>query len=121
MGDGGGPPGDGLQDQFPNRRMEEYFQKTARGRLRASQVIPQPFFVHSELSTMIQVADLVAYVLSWGFRLPTMKAEVRTDLAELGSLVSNLRYVTRRDVDGNPDFVVYSLSYISDLRGRDDR
>lgn len=102
-------------------QMEEYFQQTARGRLRAAQIIPEAFFVHSDLSSLVQVADLVAYILSWGYRLPSMKTPARRELEEFADLLQDLRHMTRREVDGNPDFVVYSFTYIADLRGRDER
>ena len=44
----------------------------AVGRHRASRIIPEPFFAHSDLTTGVQIADLVAYVISWGFRTPRM-------------------------------------------------
>lgn len=43
-------------------QMEKYFLKTAKGRMRSSRVIPEPFFVHSDLTTAVQLADLVAYI-----------------------------------------------------------
>ncbi len=36
-----------------NGQMEEYFQKTHNGRLRSARVIPEPLFVHSELTTAV--------------------------------------------------------------------
>jgi Protein of unknown function (DUF3800) len=49
-----------------------YFKDTAIGRSRASLIVPEPFFVHSDLTTGIQIADLVAYCISWGFRTARM-------------------------------------------------
>lgn len=48
-------------------QLERYFRETATGRQRAGRIIPEPFFVYRELTTGIQLADLVPYVLSWGF------------------------------------------------------
>ena len=42
-----------------------YFKETATGRHRASLVVPEPFFVHSDLTTGVQIADLAAYCISW--------------------------------------------------------
>ncbi len=47
-------------------QMSLYFRNTGRGRMRAARIIPEPFFVHSELSTAVQIADLVAYIIAWG-------------------------------------------------------
>ena len=103
-------------------QMEEYFLRTTRGRARSRQVIPQPFFVHSDLTSLIQVADLIAYVISWGFRIPDiLQANARAELAPYAAQVSNLRYRTQREILGRPDFVVWSFAVIDDLRGWEDR
>ena len=39
-------------------QMHRYFEETAVGRHRASRIIPEPFFVHSDLTTGVQIADL---------------------------------------------------------------
>jgi hypothetical protein len=57
-----------VQSHILIEQMNRYFQETWKGRTRASQLIPEPFFVHSELTTGVQLADLVAYILSWEFR-----------------------------------------------------
>jgi hypothetical protein len=55
--------------------MERYFPHANTGRRRSSLIIPEPLFVHSDLTTMIQMADLIAYIVSWGRlkRSPTMR------------------------------------------------
>ena len=40
-------------------QMHRYFADTAVGRHRAGRIIPEPFFVHSDLTTGVQIADLV--------------------------------------------------------------
>lgn len=67
---------------------QRYFKDTAIGRQRASLVIPEPFFVHSELTTGVQIADLVAYCISWGFRLPIMRKACTSGIGSLWSSVS---------------------------------
>lgn len=47
-------------------QMSRYFRETTKGRMRAGRIIPEPFFVHSHLTTAIQVADIVAYLMAWG-------------------------------------------------------
>ena len=39
-------------------QMRRYFAKTAVGLQRANRIIPEPFFVHSDLTTGVQIADL---------------------------------------------------------------
>ena len=52
-------------------QMAAYFLGTETGRYRSSRIVPEPFFVHSELTTGIFLADLAAYILGWGWRLKT--------------------------------------------------
>lgn len=101
-------------------QMTEYFRETARGRMRSSRVIPEPMFVHSDLTTLVRVADLVAYVTSWGVRLPKMTQPARPELEELASRVLHLRHRATREADGR-SFPVWSFTVIDDLRPRDQR
>ncbi len=54
-----------------------YFIKTNQGRVRSRLIIPEPFFVHSDLTTLIQAADIIAYTISWGLRLKGMNSPKR--------------------------------------------
>jgi hypothetical protein len=83
-------------------------------------VIPEPFFVHSHLTTMIQVADIVAYVIAWGVRVGNMDARPRTELASLAEKVKSMRYTSTREINGCENFVVYSFALIDDLRSREE-
>lgn len=98
-----------------------YFRETATGRQRASLILPEPFFVHSDLTTGVQVADLIAYVISWGFRMPTMEKPRRQELAPFAQQIADLRYKAVRERDGNPEFVIWSFAQINDLRTRQER
>lgn len=98
-------------------QMALYFKETAKGRLRAGRIIPEPFFVHSELSTAIQIADLVAYIVCWGVRFGSvMDLPKRDELQTLADLVSELRFRTVRE-----EWPVWSFTLIEDLRPRDER
>jgi Protein of unknown function (DUF3800) len=92
-----------------------YFKDTAIGRHRASLIVPEPFFVHSDLTTGIQLADLAAYVISWGFRTPAMQKPSRKELAPYAKQIAELRYRASRKRDGE-DFDIWSIAHISDLR-----
>ncbi len=96
-------------------QMEEYFRKTDKGRARSSHVIPEPLFVHSDLTTAIQLADLVAYIISWGVRLPGMTEPSRPQLMDLGQKVLNLRYNAKRQQGDKEDFVIWGFAKIDDL------
>ena len=95
---------------------------TAVGRHRANRIIPEPFFVHSDLTTGVQIADLVAYVISWGFRIPRMTKPARAELSHLarpGCPAALPGYVRERL--GNPEFEIWSFAHITYLRTQVER
>ena len=102
-------------------QMHRYFAETAVGRHRASRIIPEPFFVHSDLTTGVQIADLVAYVISWGFRMPRMTKPGRAELSHLADQVARLRYRAVRERLGNAQFEIWSFAHITDLRTQAER
>ncbi len=98
-------------------QMEAYFLNLAVGKTRARQIIPQPFFVHSDLTTLVQVSDLIAYCLSWGYEIPNSFVTVtREELRPFGDMVTPLRYDAKRHIQGKKDFVVWGFAAIDDLR-----
>jgi hypothetical protein len=97
-------------------QMARYFQETRAGKQRAARIIPEPFFVHSHLTTAIQVADLVAYIISWGLRVGAMKERRRPELSELADMVWSLRHGTRRE-----GRAFTSIAVIRDLRPLEQR
>lgn len=98
-----------------------YFKDSATGRHRARLIIPEPFFVHSDLTTGIQLADLVAYGVSWGFRTPQMTRPARTELTPFAGKIADLRFRTTRNRQGNPNFAIWSFAHITDLRTQQER
>ncbi len=102
-------------------QMHRYFEETAVGRHRASRIIPEPFFVHSDLTTGVQIADLLAYVISWGFRMPRMTKPARAELAPFARQIARLRYRAVRERLGNPEFEIWSFARIADLRTQAER
>ena len=102
-------------------QMHQYFADTAVGQHRATRIISEPFFVHSDLTTGVQIADLVAYVVSWGFRTSQMTKPARAELASFAQQVADLRYHAVRERLGNPQFGIWSFAHISDLRTRSER
>lgn len=104
------------------KQMEAYFLVTHTGRQRSSRIVPEPFFVHSDLTTAVQLADLVAYTLNWGLRLNRMERPIRPEMEEFGQLAFNLRYVGQRAWGEEEQFCpVYGLTYIDDLRPHEKR
>jgi hypothetical protein len=99
-------------------QMHRYFRDTAKGRHRSSLIIPEPFFVHSDLTTGIQLADLAAYIISWGVRLGGMTRPARPELQEYADLLCQMRYFSIRDIGDNPVFKIWSFVILDDLRAR---
>ena len=100
-------------------QMEVYFLQTGRGLVRSSRIVPEPFFVHSDITTAVQVADIVAYSINWGLRLNRMDKSTRPEMEEFGQLAQNLQYIGHRGKHGNT--TVYGIKYIDDLRPRSER
>ena len=95
-------------------QVSQYFVRTNNGRARARLIIPEPFFVHIDLTTMIQVVDLVAYIISWGVRLRGMDQPKRDALSDLAVKVMRLRF-TQPMPSGHTN---YGYKVINDLRAR---
>lgn len=74
-----------------------YFVRTTNGRTRSRLIIPEPFFVHSDLTSLVQLADIVAYTVSWGVRLRNMAQPGREELADVAGDVLDLRFSRRLD------------------------
>ena len=105
-----------VQSHLLVSQMDSYFKLTIKGRQRAGRILPEPLFVHSDLTTGIQVADLLAYILSWGWRLKSMTNPARPELAGFVAQICRLRYRAIREVDTNPQFTIWSFAFIEDLR-----
>lgn len=93
-------------------QIARYFQRTSNGRTRSRLIVPEPFFVHSDLSSLIQLADIVAYVISWGLRLRRMPPTTRPELEPLVSIVKRMRYYHQTEGGGE----VWGVKEIPDLR-----
>ena len=104
-------------------QMSDYFLQTSKGRQRSGQIVPEPLFVHSDLTTGVQIADLVAYIVSWQVRFrPNMTQPRREELEGLGEQVCGLRHLSRqREIEGYGLGEVWSFCYLEDLRSRFER
>jgi len=94
-------------------QMQAYYRDYQTGRDRAERLVPEPFFVHSDLTIGIQLADLVAYILSWGHpfdRKGSLMPRPRAELAPYVDQVMSLRIdsqVNKQKSEGV--YVVYDL------------
>lgn len=103
-------------------QMTRYFLRTAKGKIRSARILPEPFFVHSDLTTAVQLADIVAYCLNWGFRFPWMTKPPRLEMKRYGQQVFDLRYVGKRfDQRDGREWPIYGLTYLDDLRAKTQR
>ena len=60
-------------------------------------IIPEPFFVHSDLTVGVQLADLAANILNWGFRIAGMMIKPsRSELDPLVKILCSMRVLTQR-------------------------
>lgn len=98
-------------------QVSSYFVRTRNGRSRSRLIIPEPFFVHSDLTTLIQIADIIAYVISWGVTLNGMTERRRDELAGLAAAVMRLRF--RQQTPGGA--MQYGFKVIHDLRAAANR
>lgn len=102
-------------------QMNRYFRRTAKGRSRSARILPEPFFVHSDLTTGVQLADLAAYVLSWAYRFGAMPEPERPELVPFASSLAAMRHRAVRQIEGNSRFQIWSICQIDDLRCRDEK
>jgi hypothetical protein len=93
-------------------QVDKYFNRTAKGRFRSSLIIPEPFFVHSDLTTGIQLVDFIAYILSWTFRLGKLNKEMREELDPYLELIKQMRYRTSRTISGHGEYAIWSISIV---------
>jgi hypothetical protein len=100
------------QSQRLISQIENYFKKTYKGRNRATLLIPEPLFVHSDLTTGIQMADLIAYVISWSLRLNGMEKKTRPELLPLAELIKPLRNRVTREVGEIQNHEIWSITYV---------
>jgi hypothetical protein len=97
-----------------------YFQHTAKGRIRASRILPEPLFVHNDLTSLVQIADLIAYLIVWGIRFSQrMDRPARSELEQFADAIMALRYkVQDSSLAGwqGASPPIWSFVFIDDLR-----
>jgi hypothetical protein len=101
-------------------QIRRYFGETTRGQERAERVIPLPFFVHSDLTPPIQLADIIGYIANWGLRMPRMSEPAREELKPFADKVFGLRFSGRESTRSRLRIGerIWGVAYIPDLRPR---
>jgi hypothetical protein len=93
-------------------QMDKYFKNTAKGRIRCSLIVPEPFFVHSDLTTGIQIVDFIAYILSWNCRFGKLTKPSRDELNVYFELLQAMRYRTIREIGAIQEHIIWSVSIV---------
>ncbi|MFA6316059.1 MAG: DUF3800 domain-containing protein [Elusimicrobiota bacterium] len=99
-------------------QMQAYYRDFRTGQERSERLVPEPLFVHSDLTIGIQVADLIAYVLSWGhdFDRHSIVPKPRPELASYVAQIQSLRIDS--SVEGQRSEGIY---VVYDLRTRSEK
>jgi hypothetical protein len=100
-------------------RLERYFEQCQTGRYRSGRIVPSPFFVSSELTYPIQVADVCIYCVNHCFRIAGwgMDAPVRKEIADE---FEPWLYALQWEGDGYRDGEVYhsfGITYVANPYG----
>lgn len=95
------------------RRMERYFTLTVTGRQRTTWIVPTPFFVESDMAYGVQIADVLIYLMNWGFRLGKMDGATRPELVPLAESLRPLIWHGDGHRDGEV-FRTHGVVYIPD-------
>lgn len=104
------------QDRRFVRRLERYFKLTKTGRYRSARIVPTPFFVASDMTYPVQVADVCIYSINVGYRLPKsgMDAPVRGEVQqEFSPLLAALQFQGEGCREGEV-FPTYGIVYVPD-------
>ncbi len=109
------------QSRILINQLERYFLDTEKGYRRSSRIVPEPFFVHSDLTTAVQLADIVGYCLNWGVRLNRMTEPTRREIEPYGRMAFDLRYVGKHVDEMLKEWPIYGIFYLEDLRPRRER
>ena len=104
------------------QQMAAYFLGSETGRYRSSRIVPEPFFVHSELTTGVFLADLAAYILGWGWRVSRMHQPHRQELRPYVTKLHDMQFHGEKPKPaGNGTWPLHGIVYLDDLRGHVDR
>jgi uncharacterized protein DUF3800 len=112
---------DKAQSHILLQQMAAYFLGTETGRYRSSRIVPEPFFVHSDLTTGVFLADLAAYILGWGWRLHSMTEPAREDLRPFADKLHEMQFHGQKPKSDGGVWALHGIVYMDDLRGQFDK
>jgi hypothetical protein len=103
-------------------QMSKYFLGTGLGKYRSSRIVPEPFFVHSDLTTGVFLADLAAYIIGSGWRLRSMTGPVRDELIPFADKLREMQFRGEKPRDYEDGvWNLHGIAYIDNLVGQFDR
>jgi hypothetical protein len=103
-------------------QLENYFLESEKGYERSARIVPEPFFVHSDLTTVVQIADVAAYCLNWGLRLKGMTEPTRPEMEPMARMVYDMKFVGKwYDEASQQEKPLYGIFYVDDLRPKRER
>ncbi len=103
------------------QQMAAYFLSPT-GKYRSSRIVPEPFFVHSDLTTGVFLADVAAYIIGWGWRLKRMPQPLRPELRPFATKLHHMQFRGEKPkITGDGVWPLEGIKYIDNLRGRFDR
>lgn len=74
-------------------QLERYANETERGyEIASTGLVLSPFFVQSDLTPVVQLADFLAYIVNWSIRFGRAREPVRKDLSKFASLARRLEW-----------------------------
>jgi hypothetical protein len=109
------------QSRILINQLERYFLDTEKGYRRSARIVPEPFFVHSDLTTAVQLADIMGYCLNWGVRLNRMTEATRPEIEPYGRMAFDMRYVGKHVDEMLKEWPIYGIFYVEDLRPKRER
>ncbi len=113
---------DKSQSHILIQQMATYFLGTQTGRYRSSRIVPEPFFVHSDLTTGIFLADLAAYILGWAWRLNRMTHPKRDELSVYANKLHDMQFHGQKIIpETSEPMFLHGIIYLDDLRGHLER
>ncbi len=100
------------------KALENYYTKTVEGQKRVKFIVPYALFIDSEMSPLIQAADVCIYCINWGFRRKAwdFNGLERDEIArDFGGLCNNLQYSGEVYSKAEKDtFGSYGIRFIKD-------
>lgn len=109
------------QSRILLNQMHVYFLH-GKGYQRSARIVPEPFFVHSDLTTMIQLTDIIGYCLNWGARFNQKMIEaVRPEIKPYALNALDMQYRGKHSDETGRQWDTYGVIFLDDLRPKKER